>query len=105
MVDNTRRLGADERAKGTGSVFARGTKFVGVLPPHLRPPHQKTFDTPKEAHEWLDAALAGLAPHIVYLPKELGEEAAAKASENNTTVSKLVEPDATRSLERYLNKD
>jgi hypothetical protein len=88
------------RSKGTGSVFARGAKYVGVLPPHLRPPHQQTFDTPEAAHAWLDAALAGLTPHTIYLPKKLGEEATAKATENDTTLGRVVEP----MLEEWVKK-
>jgi hypothetical protein len=105
MVNNTRRLGADSRAKGTGSVWIRGDKYVAVLPPHLRPPHQQTFDTPEAAHEWLDAALAGLTPHVIYLPKKLGEDVTAKATDNDTTLSRVVGPDATRAAERYVNDD
>jgi hypothetical protein len=104
MVNNTRRTGADARTKGTGSVFPRGDKYVGVLPPHLRPPHQKTFDTPQEAHEWLDAALAGLTPHIIYLPQKLGEDATAKATEEDTTLSRVAGPAAARALEDYTNE-
>jgi hypothetical protein len=102
MVSNARRTGANARAKGTGSVFTRGNKHVAVLPPHLRPPHQQTFDTPEAAHEWLDATLAGLAPHTIYLPKKLGEDATAKATENDTTLREVVEPAAVRALKRYV---
>ena len=91
MMDKTPKTGPNSRDKGTGSVFPRGTKSVAVLPSHLRPPHQKTFSTPEAAHAWLDAMLASLTPHTIYLPKTLGEEAAAKATENDTTLSRVVE--------------
>ena len=98
-------MAGNKRRKGTGSVFERvaknGTKFVGVLPPSLRPPHQETFDSPEEAHAWLDAHVAGLARHTIYLPKTLGEEATAKATENDTTLSRVVEG----KLEEYVAGD
>lgn len=95
---------SNKRSKGTGSVFERvtkgGTKFVGVLPPSLRPPHQETFATPEEAHAWLDAHVAGLVRHTIYLPEKLGEEATAKATENDTTLSRVVEG----TLEEYVKE-
>jgi hypothetical protein len=91
----TPKKGKNSRDKGTGSVFERATKsgikFVGVLPLSLRPPHQRTFNTPEAAHAWLDATLASLTPHTIYLPKKLGEDATAKATENDTTLSRVVE--------------
>jgi hypothetical protein len=87
----TPKTGKNSREKGTGSVFARGNKSVAVLPSHLRPPHQRTFATPEAAHAWLDATLASLTPHTIYLPKKLGEDATAKATENDTTLSRVVE--------------
>jgi hypothetical protein len=106
MTDSkTPKTGKNSREKGTGSVFERvtkrGTKFVGVLPLSLRPPHQRTFATPEAAHAWLDAAIASLTPHTIYLPKKLGEDATAKATENHTTLSRVVES----KLEKWVKED
>ena len=83
---------SNKRPKGRGSIFQRGNSFVGVLPRSARPPHQVTGSTEDEAAEKLDAILDGLTPYTIYLPKKLGEDATAKATETDTTLSRVVEP-------------
>ena len=83
---------SNKRGKGRGSVYPRGSRFVGVLPPQARPPHQITRDTEEEAHAALDEILEGITAHTIYLPKKLGEDFTAKATENDTTISRVVEP-------------
>jgi hypothetical protein len=83
---------SNKRGKGRGSVFQRGERFVGVLPPHARPPYQITRDTEEEAHAALDEILEGITAHTIYLPKKLGEDVTAKAAVDETTLSQVVEP-------------
>jgi hypothetical protein len=94
-------MASNKRGKGRGSVYPRGTKWVGVLPVHARPPHQITADSEDEANEMLDEILAGITAHTIYLPKELGEDVTAKATENDTTLSRVVEP----MLEAWVKED
>jgi hypothetical protein len=56
---------------------------------------------PRAGLEELDAAIASLTPHTIYLPKKLGEDATAKATENHTTLSRVVES----KLEEYVKED
>lgn len=83
---------SNKRAKGRGSIFQRGDSFVGRLPRSARPPHQVTGSTEEEVAEKLDAILDGKTPHTIYLPEKLGEDVAAKATEDGTTLSRVVEP-------------
>jgi hypothetical protein len=93
---------SNKRPKGRGSVFQRSeNSWVGVLPRSMRPPHQVTGATEEEAIEKLDLILDGITQHKLNLPKTLGEKAEAKATENDTTLSRVVEP----MLEAWVQED
>jgi hypothetical protein len=94
-------MAPNKRARGRGSVYPEGNRWIGALPPHARPPSYVTGATEEEATTKLDALLADITPHTIYLPKKLGEEATAKATENETTLSKVVEP----MIEKWVKDD
>jgi hypothetical protein len=85
-------MAPNKRARGRGSVYPEGNRWIGALPPHARPPSYVTGATEEEATEKLDAILDGYTSHLIHLPKKLGEDATAKATENDTTLGRVVEP-------------
>ena len=99
MVEN-------KRAKGQGSVFQRTSdgRWIGVLslpgPNGTRRRPSVSGATEEEATAKLDALIAQHTPHTIYLPKELGEKAIAKADENGETLTEVVQP----AIEAYVQK-
>jgi hypothetical protein len=84
-------MAPNKRARGRGSVYPEGNRWIGALPLFARPPSYVTGATEEEATAKLDAILDGYTSHHIHLPKKLGEDATAKATENDTTLSRVVE--------------
>jgi len=88
---------ANKRGKGEGSVYERADgRWFGSL--SLVDANGKrvrrTVSGPDEAtaQTKLDALRAGNVAHTIYLPEQLGEDATAKAREQNETLSEAVKP-------------
>jgi hypothetical protein len=80
-----------ERERGTGSVYQSRGLWIGAIPISHQPPTQVSGTTKQEAIDKLDAHLDGKTILQIPVPKTLGEEATAKATENDTTLSRVVE--------------
>jgi hypothetical protein len=98
-------MAKQERERGTGSVYKSRGLWVGAIPVSHQPPTQVSGTTKKEATEKLDAHLDGKTILHIPVPKTLGEEATAKATENDTTLPRLLEPEVTNIIQKYIAGD
>lgn len=89
--------GPNQRKKGQGSVYfneprRRWEGAVSRTENGKRNRRIVTGATEEEATEKLDALIAGLTAHTIYLPEDLGYKAVTKATARKETLSDVVRP-------------
>lgn len=97
--------GPNQRKKGQGSVYenearSRWEGAVSRTVDGKRVRRIVTAPTEEEATEKLDALLAEMTAHTIYLPTELGEKAVKKAAKRKETLSDIVRP----AVEEYVDE-
>lgn len=97
--------GPNQRKKGQGSVFYNATRdrwegTISKTENGKRRRRSVTGATQAEVEDKLDALMAEFTAHTIYLPKNLGEKAAAKAAKRKETLSDVVRP----AVEEYVDE-